>query len=154
MARKELPPCYEIARACDVLAIALRALYEASNIALFDVEDFDMVVWALSRKLLSEQFGEPVLEGLKCWGEDEDTCYGYRMIFKCRDDGGKAFEIVDVDFDYDSGLTLNYFAKIKIESIDVEDLKPRKIVMNIEQVEDEKIKKIVEAIRKDSGVEE
>ena len=154
MGSKELPPCYEIARACDVLTIALRALYEASNIAFFDVEDFDMVIWSLSRKLLSEQFGEPVLEGLICWGEDEDTCYGYRMIFKCRGNGDKAFEIVDINFDYDYGLTLNYFAKIKIESIDVEDLKPRKIVMNIEQAEDEKIKKIVESIRKDSGAEE
>jgi hypothetical protein len=148
MTEQKLPPCYEIARACDILTIVLRVLYESTNIVFFDVEDFDVLVWSVARMLLSEQFGEPVLEGLLCWGEDEDTCYGYRMIFKSRDYGVKAFEKIDINFDYDSGLTLYCFAKDKIESIDVEYFKPKRINTKIELVEDEKIKKIVEAIRR------
>jgi hypothetical protein len=151
MGSKELPPCDEIARACDILMLTLRVLYESTNIVFFDIDDFDILVWSLSRKLLSGQFGEPVLEGLICWGEDEDTCYGYRMIFKCRCDRGKAFEKIDISFDADSGLAVDCFFENEIKQFDSEYLKPRKIVMNIEQAEDEKIKKIVEALRKGSG---
>ena len=146
MSRKELPPCYEIARACDILMIVLRVLYESTNIVFFDIDDFDILIWALAKKLLDEQFGEPVVEGLMCWGEGEDTCYGYRMIFKCRDDRGKAFEKVEISFNYDSGLMVHCFFKNEIESLDVEYFKPKRISTKIELVEDEKIKKIVEAL--------
>jgi len=151
MSEQRLPQCSEIARTCDILMLTLRVLYEASNIAFQDVLDFDTIMWALARELLATQFGEPVIEGLICWGKDEDTCYGYRMIFKCRSYRGKAFEKVDISFDYDYGLTVDCFCKDEIEPLDVEYFKPRKIVMKIEQVEDEKIKKLVEALRKGSG---
>ncbi|MCC6057047.1 MAG: hypothetical protein LM583_10270 [Desulfurococcaceae archaeon] len=148
-----LLPCDEIARACDILMIVLRVLYDSTNIVFFDIDNFDILIWAFARTLLSEQFGEPVIEGLICWGEDVDTCYGYRMIFKCRGDRGKAFEKVDIDFDYDSGLMVHCFFKNEIELLDVEYLKPKRISTKIELVEDEKIRKIVESLRKGSGVE-
>jgi hypothetical protein len=148
MTEQELPPCDEIARACDILMIVLRVLYDSINIVFLDVEDFDVLIWATARKLLADQFGEPSIEGLLCWGVDEYTCYGYRMIFKCMGDRGKAFIKIDVSLDYGSGLTLYCFAKDEIESFDVEYFKPKKIAMKLEIVEDEKIKKMVEALRK------
>jgi hypothetical protein len=150
---KTLMSCDEIARACDILNIVLRVIYDSANIVFFDIDDFDILIWALARKLLAEQFGEPVLEGLICWGEDEDTCYGYRMIFGCRGDRGNAFEKVDIDFDYESGLVVYCFFENEIGSLDVDYFKPRRISMKIELVEDEKIRKIVESLRKGSGVE-
>jgi hypothetical protein len=152
MSSQRIPLCDDIARACDILMILLRVLYDSMIIVFCDIDDFDLLVWALARTLLSEQFGEPVLEGLVCWGEDEDTCYGYRMMFKCRCDRREAFEKVEVSFDEESGLMVNCFFSNDIKSIDVEDLKPRKIVMNIGQVEDEKMKKIVETLRGGSAV--
>jgi hypothetical protein len=150
MGRKEPPPCDEIGRACDILMIVLRVLYDSTNIVFFDVEDFDVLIWAVARKLLSDQFGEPVLEGLLCWGVDEDTCYGYRMIFGCRCDREKAFVKIDISFEYSSGSMIYCFARDKIESVDVEFFKPKRISTKIELIEDEKIKKIVESLRKGS----
>jgi hypothetical protein len=147
VSRKELPTCNEIARACDILTIVLRVLYDSVNIMFLDVYDYDTLIWAVARKMLASQFGEPIIEGLVCVGKEGGDCHVYRMIFRCRGNKGEVFAKVDVSFDLDFGLTVDCFVNDKVDPTYVLYLKPRKIITKIELVEDERIKKIVESIR-------
>jgi hypothetical protein len=47
MGNQKLSLCDEIARACDILNIVLRVLYDSTNIVFFDIDDFDILIWAL-----------------------------------------------------------------------------------------------------------
>jgi hypothetical protein len=128
------PPCRDLDLYAMVLHVALRPLYELR----VDLH----VLYAIARRLLIRGFLCPYIEGLLCRGR----CYGYKMVFKCMENGKEKFaevEIIDRD---DYGLDVSVYIVDKLVKHSLDDMKPRKIVLRVEEVEDEEIKKIVEEL--------
>ena len=130
------PPCRDLDLYAMVLHVALRPLYELH----VDLH----ILYAIARRLMIRGFLYPYVEGLLC----RERCYGYKMVFKCTENGREKFaevEIIDRD---DHGLDVSVHIVDKISRHAIEDMKPKKLVLRVEEVEDEEIKKIVEELAK------
>ena len=131
------PPCRDFDLYAMALHVALRPLYELR----VDLH----VLYAIARRLLIRWFLCPCVEGLLC----RERCYGYKMVFRCTENGKEKFAEVEVIDRDDYGLGVSVFIVDKLVKHSFDDLKPVKLVLRVEEIEDEEIRKIVEELAKD-----
>ena len=145
-----LPRCEGINRLCDIYKLAFVILHSVAKQPIHNTRERYGMIWAIARKVFVNILGEPVVEGLRCINNNENACYAYRMIFACRYYDGKAYALVEVNPSAIANAIIVCHIIDEISETDIDELIPKKVDMQINIVDDEKSRKVIEEIKSGS----
>jgi hypothetical protein len=132
MGKPEVIRCDDVEVFADMLHLVLRPLYEFGSRKCLGCIRLSLYV-AIAKLFLTNRFGEPIAEGLYCPFKDERFCYRYVLIYRCVEGNSERFAEVSIEDNYEYGLIINAISLSKDLDKLLENVKPIKLTLNINE---------------------